>query len=152
MDQLHRIIAMRNCGLTLAEIGEVLSAHADSGLADLLRRQLGSIDGRIRQAVALRGQLVEVLGALAGTEEPSTTEILRLIEETNTMNQPLTAEKFAELGQARANQLREMSGREFEALKRKMKETWAALNEAEQHALIEQRRAVLPIGSPPLGA
>jgi hypothetical protein len=39
--QLHRIIALRSCGLSLEEIGTTLSSEASGGLADLLRRQLG---------------------------------------------------------------------------------------------------------------
>ena len=52
--RLHRIIALRSCGLSLQEIGTVLSSEAEGGLADLLRRQLDVVDERIRQAVALR--------------------------------------------------------------------------------------------------
>jgi DNA polymerase III psi subunit len=135
---------LRNCGLTLEEVGTALAADTGSGLADLLRRQLELVDGRIRHAVALRVRLSEVLSALSDTVEPSTTEILRLIEETNAMNQPLTAERFSELRAERERHVREMSGEEFAALSHKMEQTWAALSKEEQTVLTEQRRGTRP--------
>jgi len=99
------------------------------------------VDERIRQAVALRSRLAGVLGALGRMAEPSVTEILRLIEETITMNQPLTPEQFAELKEQQARQLREMSAEEFAALKQKREQAWAALSREEQARLLEQRLA-----------
>jgi DNA-binding transcriptional MerR regulator len=142
--RLHRIIALRSCGLSLEEIGTVLSNEADSGLADLLRRQLDVVDERIRQAVALRIRLLGVLDALKRMIEPSIIEILRLIEGTTTMNQPLTAEQFAQLRDARTRQMRDMSAAKLNALKGKMEQTWAALSRDEQSTLVEQHRLMLP--------
>ncbi|HTR71527.1 MAG TPA: MerR family transcriptional regulator [Mycobacteriales bacterium] len=142
--RLHRIIALRSCGLSLEQIGEALSSEADGGLGELLRRQLGVVDDRIRQAVALRVRLLGVLDALARMDEPSTTDILELIEETTTMTQPLTAEQFEQLAEKRAHQVQEMSTETFNALKQKLRESWAALSREEQARLIGQRRATLP--------
>lgn len=142
--RLHRIIALRSCGLSLEQIGETLSAEANGRLGDLLRRQLNVVDERIRQAVALRVRLLGVLDALDRLDEPSTTDILQLIEETTTMTQPLTIEQFAQLSEQRARQVREMSAETFNALKQKMRQSWAALSREEQVRLIEQRRAMLP--------
>jgi hypothetical protein len=130
--------------LSLEEIGTVLSNEADSGLADLLRRQLEVVDERIRRAVALRIRLLGVLDALERMIEPSITEILRLIEGTTTMNQPLTAEQFAQLRDTRTRQVREMSAEKLNALKGKMEQTWAALSRDEQSTLVEQHRLILP--------
>jgi DNA-binding transcriptional MerR regulator len=141
--QLQRIIALRSCGLSLEEIGVVLTAGADGGLADLLRRQLEVLDERIRQAVALHIRLLGILDALDQMVEPSITEILRLIEETTTLNHPLTAEQFAQLREERARQVREMSGEMFTALKEKLQQTWAALSRDEQALLVEHRRGML---------
>jgi MerR family transcriptional regulator, thiopeptide resistance regulator len=141
--QLQRIIALRSCGLSLQEIGMVLSAGADGGLADLLRRQLEAVDERIRQAVALRIRLLGILDELNQTVEPSITEILRLIEVTITLNHPLTAGQFARMREQRARQLREMSEEAFAALKEKLRQSWAALGRDEQALLAEQRRVML---------
>ena len=142
--QLHRIIALRSCGLSLEEIGTVLSSEANGGLADLLRRQLEVVDERIRQTVALRIRLLGVLDALERMIAPSITEILRLIEGTTTMNQPLTAERFAQLTDGRTRQMREMSAGKLHAIKEKMERTLAALSRDEQSTLAEQRRMMLP--------
>ena len=141
--QLQRIIALRTCGLSLEEIGAVLSAGANGGLADLLRRQLEVVDERIRQAVALRIRLLGILDALGQTVEPSITEILRLIEETTTLNHPFTAEQFTQLREQRARKVREMSAETFAALKKKLQQTWAALGRDEQALLVQQRRVRL---------
>jgi len=140
--QLQRIIALRSCGLSLEEIGTVLSAGVDGGLADLLRRQLEVVDERIRQAVALRIRLLGILDALDQTVEPSMTEILQLIEETTTLNHPPTAEQFAEMREQRARQVREMSAETFAALRKKMQQSWAALGRDEQALLVQQRRVM----------
>ncbi len=142
--RLQRVIALRSCGLSLEEIGAVLSAGADGGLADVLRRQADVVDERIRQAVALRTRLLAILDALGRQAEPSITDILRLIEETTTMNHPLTAEQFARLREERARQVREMSAETFTALQEKRRQAWAALSHDEQTLLVEQRRAMLP--------
>jgi MerR family transcriptional regulator, thiopeptide resistance regulator len=140
--RLQRIIALRSCGLSLEEIGAVLSAGADGGLADLLRRQLEVVNERIRQAVALRIRLLGILGALDQTVEPSITEILRLIEDTTIVNHPFTAEQFAQQRERRARQVREMSAEAFAALKEKLQQTWAALGRDEQALLVRQRRVM----------
>ena len=144
--QLQRIIALRSCGLSLEEIGAALSAGADGGLADLLRRQLEVVDERIRQAVALRIRLLGILDALDQTVEPSITEILRLIEETTTLNHPFTAEHLAQMREQRARQVLEMSAETFAALKERLRQTWAALSRDEQALLVQQRRVMLSTG------
>lgn len=145
--QLQRIIALRSCGLSLDEIGAVLSTGAEGGLAGLLRGQLDVVDERIRQAVALRVRLLGILDGLDQTVEPSITEILRLIEETTTMNQPLTAQRFEQLKEDRARQVQEMSAETLTAFTEKMQQAWAALRRDEQTTLVEQRRIMLPTGA-----
>lgn len=141
--QLQRIIALRNCGLSLEKIGAALAAGADGDLADLLRGQLEVVDERIRQAVALRIRLLGILDALDQRVEPSVTEILRLIVETTTLNHPITAEQFAQMREQRARQVREMSAETFAALKKKLQQSWAVLGRDEQALLVQQRRVLL---------
>jgi DNA-binding transcriptional MerR regulator len=142
--QLQRIIALRSCGLALDEIGGILSAGADGGLAELLRRQLDAVDERIRQAVALRIRLLGILGGLNQKVEPSSTEILQLIEETTIMNQPLTTELFEQQMEARTRKAHQMSAETLTALTEKMQQAWAVLSRDEQTTLAEQRRVLLP--------
>jgi len=138
--QLQRIIALRDCGLSLDQIGAALSAGADGGVADLLRRQLDVVDERIRQAVALRIRLLGILDALGRRVKPSIAEILRLIEETTTLNHPFTAEQLAQMRERRARQVREMSAETFAALRKKLQRSWAALGRDQQALLVRQRR------------
>ncbi len=121
---MQRIIALRSCALSLEEIGTVLTAGGDSGLADLLRRQLAVVDERIRQAVSLRIRLLGILDGLDRMVEPSITEILRLIEETTTLNHPLSVEQFAALMEERARQVREMNAETFTARTEKLHQAW----------------------------
>ena len=81
--------------------------------------------------------LLGVLDAIERMIEPSITEILRLIEGTTTMNQPLTAEQFAHLRDARTLQMREMSAETLTALTEKMQRAWAALSRDGQTLLVE---------------
>jgi MerR family transcriptional regulator, thiopeptide resistance regulator len=145
--QLQRIIALRSCGLSLDEIGVVLSAGANGGLADLLRAQLDVVDESIRQAVWLRVRLLGILDGLGQEVEPSIAEILRLIEETTTMNQPLTAQRCEQLKEKRARQVQEMSAQVLTALTGKMRQALADLSRDEQIVLAEQRRVMLPAGA-----
>jgi MerR family transcriptional regulator, thiopeptide resistance regulator len=144
VQRLHRIIALRSCGLSLGETKTALDADAYRDLAGLLRRQLEVADERIRQAVAVRVRLAGILDALGRMAEPSVTEILRLIEETITMNQPLTPQRFAELKEERARRAREMSAEEFAALNQKREQAWAALSREGQARLLEQLRQMVP--------
>ncbi|GAA0331438.1 MerR family transcriptional regulator [Actinoallomurus spadix] len=65
--RLHRILALRGFGLSLAEIQEVLDG-AGTDLRTLLRRQLEQTEERIAAAQRLRGALLAVIGASAGGE------------------------------------------------------------------------------------
>jgi MerR family transcriptional regulator, thiopeptide resistance regulator len=144
--QLQRVIALRSCGLSLDEIGTVLSTGTVTDLADLLRDQLDVVDERIRQAVALRVRLLGILDGLDHEAEPSITEILRLIEETNTMNQPLTPQRFEQLKEDRARHAQDMSAEKLTALTEKIRRSWAGLSRDEQIRLVDQRRAMIRAG------
>jgi DNA-binding transcriptional MerR regulator len=145
--QLQRIIALRSCGLSLNEIGTVLSTGAARGLGGLLSDQLQVVEERIRQAVALRVRLLGVLDALHQDAEPSVTEILQLIEETMTMSQPLTAQRLERLKESRDRQMQHMSAETTAALRETMQQAWGGLSRDEQTRLAERRRALIPAGA-----
>ena len=144
--QLQSIITLRSCGLSLQEIAAVLSARTDGVLPDLLRRRLNRLDGRIRVSIALRRRLRTVLDALGRRVKPPITEILHLIEETATMNHVLSVRQLKQLTKKRARQLAQMSTHRRASLTKQMQQAWAALSREEQVLLLEQRRAMLPIG------
>ena len=140
--RLSRIVALRSLGISLEEIGTLLDGEPDP--VGLLRRQLDVVEEHIRTASSLRARLLDVLDGLGRNSEPSAGQLLQLIEETVTMNEPLTPQQFAELKEERQRQVRELSDEDFAALKQKMQDTWSALSREEQERLIEQRRAMIP--------
>jgi len=140
--RLSRIVALRSLGISLEEIGTLLDGEPDP--VGLLRRQLDVVEEHIRTASSLRARLLDVLDGLGRNAEPSAGQLLQLIEETITMNEPLTPQQFAKLKEERQRQVRELSDEDFAALKQKMQDTWSALSREEQERLIEQRRAMIP--------
>jgi len=140
--RLSRIVALRSLGISLEEIGTLLDGEPDP--VGLLRRQLDVVEEHIRTASSLRARLLDVLDGLGRNSEPSAGQLLQLIEETVTMNEPLTPQQFAELKEERQRQVRELSDEDFAALRQKMQDTWSALSREEQERLIEQRRAMIP--------
>ena len=67
--RLHGIQALRRLGLTLAEIGELLSRDGAS-LPAIIERQLQSLDREIAQATELRSRLTLVQAAMASGSAP----------------------------------------------------------------------------------
>jgi MerR family transcriptional regulator, thiopeptide resistance regulator len=140
--RLHRIVALRSLGISLEEIGTLLDGDPDP--TGLLRRQLDVTEERIRKATDLRARLLDVLDSLNGDAEPSVRQLLRLIEETVAMNEPMTPEQFAELKAERERQVRELSDENFAALGRKKEDAWNALSHQERERLTEQLRKMTP--------
>ncbi|WP_433663129.1 MerR family transcriptional regulator [Nocardia sp. CA-128927] len=145
--RLHRVIALRSFGFPLETIGAVLDAAPDQDPRKLIVDQLALVDERIGQAIALRTRLLGVLDGLDRLVEPSATQFLRLIEETITMNQPLTPEQFAELTESRRKAMAQLNAAELADLTRGREQAFAALSPEEQQRLHEQRRAMWPIES-----
>src|SRR4029453_24569 len=110
----------------------------------LLRRQLDVVEERIRKASDLRARLLDVLNNLGRNAEPSTQQLLQLIEETIAMNEPMTPEQFAELKEELQRQVRELSDEDFAALSQGREDAWNALSRQQQQRLTEQRRKMFP--------
>jgi MerR family transcriptional regulator, thiopeptide resistance regulator len=140
--RLHRIVALRSLGISLEEIGTLLDGEPDP--TGLLRRQLDVVEERIRKASELRARLLDVLNKLGRNAEPSTQQLLQLIEETVAMNEPMTPEQFAELKEELQRQVRELGHEDFAALSQKREDAWNALSRQEQQRLTEQRRKMVP--------
>jgi DNA-binding transcriptional MerR regulator len=77
--RLHRVVALRGFGLSLAEIGQILDGELDDA-RDLIRRQLEQVDDQLATANRLRKTLVGVLDGLDQATEPSTEKLIELIE------------------------------------------------------------------------
>jgi DNA-binding transcriptional MerR regulator len=145
--RLHRIVALRGFGFPLEDIAALLDAEPDQDPRDLIRQQLAVVGERIAQAMRLRERLLGVLDGLDHAVEPTTLEFLQLIEETITMNQPLTPEEFARLTQQREDYMRQLDAEQLAALTKRREEAFAAMSSAERERLHEQRARMVPPGS-----
>jgi DNA-binding transcriptional MerR regulator len=140
--KLHVILALRGFGLSLSQIRDTLGEAAGDP-AGLLRRQLAETEERIRVGMSLRSRLLGVLGALEGMDEPSTSEFLRLIEEMNTMSQPLTPEQIAELQRKREEFAASLSPEQLAEMGRRRSEAMAAMTPEQIEAMRAERARLM---------
>ncbi|MEU4981793.1 MerR family transcriptional regulator [Streptomyces sp. NPDC021969] len=138
--RLHRVLALRSFGLPLARIRAVLDAEPDHDPAELIRRQLGVVEERLRQTAELRIRLLGVLGALDAAADGSTEALLDVIEEMTAVTRPLTPEQVAGLGEARRRWAESLGEEELRALHHRRAEIFATLGEEERRRLTDRRR------------
>jgi len=79
MARLHRIMALRRFGLSLAEIATSL-AGPDLPLASIVAKQIAALDSQIAQADTLRGRLQQLQQQLAQGQEPELADWLTTME------------------------------------------------------------------------
>ncbi|WP_266169064.1 MerR family transcriptional regulator [Dyella subtropica] len=79
IERLHRIQALRQLGLSLADIGDALSGP-ELPLAELIDRQLAQIDRELARAERLRGKLIQLRTQLAAGQPPDLAEWLDTLE------------------------------------------------------------------------
>jgi DNA-binding transcriptional MerR regulator len=141
--RLHRILALRGFGLRLGEIGQLLDGgRADLG--ELLRRQLTQTEERIAAARRLRRDLREVLGRLDRDTEPSTEELIGLIEVMVDMNTRLTPEQLAEMTRRREEMMAELTPEQLAELRRRREEATSRMSAEEREEANRRRAALLP--------
>ncbi|MFD5652767.1 MerR family transcriptional regulator [Streptomyces sp. NPDC127039] len=138
--RLHRVLALRSFGLPLAQIRALLDAEPDHDPAELIRRQLGVVEERLRQTAELRIRLLGVLDALDASADGSTETYLNVIEEMTAMERPLTPEAVARLSEARRRWAESLGEEELRALHHRRAEIFATLGEDERRRLTERRR------------
>ncbi|MFE9576052.1 MerR family transcriptional regulator [Nocardia sp. NPDC006044] len=145
--RLHRVVALRGFGFRLDDIAALLDAEPNQDPRDLIRQQLAAVGERIAHAIRLRARLLGALDGLDHAVEPTTSEFLQLIEETITMNKPLTPEEFARLAQQRADYTRQLDAEQLAALTKRREEAFAAMSPAERERLQARRAQLVPPGS-----
>lgn len=79
MARLHRIMALRRFGLSLAEIATSL-AGPDLPLASIVAKQIAALDSQIAQADTLRGRLQQLQQQLVQGQEPELADWLMTME------------------------------------------------------------------------
>ncbi|WP_026423729.1 MerR family transcriptional regulator [Actinokineospora inagensis] len=140
--RLHHIVALRGFGLGLAEVQAALDDPV--GLPELVERQLAVAEERVRAARRLRHRLLHVRAGLRELTEPSTAEFVALIEETVTMNQPLTPEQVAKLTAERQAMMAQLTPEQIEQMNQRRRDAVAALSPAELDEMRQRRREMMP--------
>jgi len=141
--RLHRIVALRGFGLSLAEVGQVL----DGELSDprrLIRTQLDLVEEQIATASRVRTKLLGVLDGLDRAHEPSAQTLIELIEVTTAMNRTLTREEYEEMADRRRRLTESLTPDELEALESKRRKAMEALSPEELERMRQAREALLP--------
>jgi DNA-binding transcriptional MerR regulator len=79
IERLHRIQALRQLGLSLADIGDALSGD-EQPLAEVIDRQIAQLDHELAQAARLRQRLALLRSQLATGQSPDLADWLDTLE------------------------------------------------------------------------
>ncbi|WP_332878990.1 MerR family transcriptional regulator [Massilia sp. S19_KUP03_FR1] len=94
--RLHQVLALRQCGLSLADIGTTLTTD-EIPLAAIVSRQIAMLEQQIAGADALRARLQRLQGQLAGGQEPDLADWLTTLEQMTMFDKYFTPEELKEL-------------------------------------------------------
>jgi DNA-binding transcriptional MerR regulator len=98
VERLYRLIALREVGLPLEEIGPLLDG--EDGIGDTVRRHLGRVEQQLGALERLRLRLTRLLVALDGDED-STQHLLDAMEAMKMFEKYYTPEQLQQLEQRR---------------------------------------------------
>jgi DNA-binding transcriptional MerR regulator len=141
--RMHRVVALRGFGLSLAEIGQVL----DGELTDprgLIRTQLDLVEEQLAAADRVRTKLLGVLDGLDRAHEPSAQTLIELIEVTTAMNRTLTREEYEAMAESRRRLAEHLTPEEREAMEARRQQAMEALSPEELERMRQTREALLP--------
>lgn len=141
--RLHRIVALRGFGLSLAEVGQVLDGELEDP-RELVRRQLEQLEEQLQVANRLRTRLLGVLDGLDQAEEPSTDKLIDLIEGMTAMRRALTVEELEEMSERRRQAWEAMTPEERAAADEARRQWRDGMSAEELAEVEERRRAMLP--------
>jgi len=94
--RLHRILALRQFGLALADIGTTLT-RPDLSLAAVVARQIDTLTEQIQQARTLRSRLTRLQGQLADGQEPDLADWLMTLEQMTMYDKYFSQEELTQL-------------------------------------------------------
>jgi MerR family transcriptional regulator, thiopeptide resistance regulator len=143
--RLHRVLALRGFGLSLADVGRVLDGQVDD-VAGLVRDQLRQVEEQLRAATVLHARLSFALRGLDAAEKPSPQALLEVMEAMSELQRRLTPEEFEEMREARRRWAESMTPEEREAARQARIEAMAALNDEERARMAAARSAMMPEG------
>lgn len=99
--RLYQIVALRELGLPLEVIGDLLTG--EPAVADLLRDQLAHVDRQLEAIQALRRRLTTMVARVQMVGPPPSDDLLALMEEVMKMDEIMkryfTEDQLAALGQ-----------------------------------------------------
>lgn len=140
--RLHRIVALRGFGLSLAQVKQVL----DGVLADprgLIRRQLDQVEEQIAVANRLRRRLLGVLDGLGSAREPSVGKLIEVIEGMTAMSR-LTQPELDEMSEKRRQAAAAMTPEELTAMEEARRKAVEGMSEQELEEMRARRSALMP--------
>ena len=141
--RLHHVIALRGFGFALGEIAELLG-DTTIDPHTLLHRQLEQVNEQIAASIRLKHQLQRALHAIDTHTEPSSQNMIELIEVMTAMQNPLSPERFAELAAARTKFAESLTEEELAAMNERRRQFAAQLSPEELAEMQQARAALLP--------
>ncbi|OYO26759.1 MerR family transcriptional regulator [Janthinobacterium sp. PC23-8] len=96
MDRLHRIMALRRFGLSLAEIATSL-ASSDLPLCAIVAKQIAMLDQQLAQATSLRARLLDLQTQLEQGQEPELADWLTTMEQMTMIDNYFTQDEVRQL-------------------------------------------------------
>ncbi|WP_017461956.1 MerR family transcriptional regulator [Dyella ginsengisoli] len=96
IERLHRIQALRQLGLALADIGQALSG-AQPPLAEVVDRQIAQLDRDLADAARLRERLVHLRAQLSSGQSPDLADWLDTLEQMTMYEKYFTPEELKAL-------------------------------------------------------
>lgn len=100
LERLHRVLALRQLGLPLAEIGPALERPEGAPLP-VIERQIARLDASIRQQQSLRRRLEGLAASLRSGQRIGGEQLLITMEEMTVIESYYTPEQLEELKQRR---------------------------------------------------
>lgn len=94
--RLHQILALRQCGLALADIGATITSETVP-LAAIVSRQIAMLTQQIAQADVLRERLKRLAGQLASGQDPDLADWLTTLEQMTMFDRYFTPEELKEM-------------------------------------------------------
>jgi DNA-binding transcriptional MerR regulator len=94
MARLYQVLALARMGLPLAEIGEVLG-DTSTDLAQIIARQIATLDTDIEQGIALRSRLQSLQSQFENGSAPALSECLKTMELMSIYDKYFSKEELA---------------------------------------------------------
>jgi DNA-binding transcriptional MerR regulator len=120
VERLYRLLALREVGLPLDEIGPLLDS--EDGVADTVRRHLGRVEQQLGALEQLRLRLTRLLDALDG-DGASTDQFLDAMEAMTMFEKYYTPEQLQQLEQRR----QELGEEQIKQVEQEWREIYAKL-------------------------